>query len=191
MKTIILTEQDIKILQETGELVRREAVKERLPNSLTGIHIYEGRLRYKLYPYQGWFCLDIPYQEGEEVAGLEEWKVCMPEIVYKDFVTVHISNRIGSDYMGDYRDYCELWQPPSTMPLKFSRFKLKVIGVKVQKLGDVKAGEMIDAMGSFYKSDCGVLPMFKTYWNAQNPEHPYDPELYTFATQFKLIKIEE
>jgi len=136
------------------------------------------------YRYVGY--VNPPYQQGDIVKGLEEW------------IYGHYYDKGDIWYKADFEHKKEYagWHPANTMPPEFSRITFEITEVKVQKLGDMTREEMREDGARLPPSprfspegDRSELHQeYECVWNTLHPDHPYDPELWTFVNEFKLLE---
>lgn len=133
-----------------------------------------------------------PRQVGDKVPILEEWRV---KHYYSDTMEWIIEYRDGS-LSGEIRyrtkdedDFGKLtdWKPAHTMPEEFSRYTAEVVKVDCIQLGCRLVKERMKVMQDSERP----LYEYEEHWNDLNPDHPYDPDLWTFGFELKLIKEEK
>ena len=189
MITVIFTQDQIQALQDGRLSAWREAVEDS--------HLYEN---ISFHPFIGvWLgevkdehvehikqtgkqadIIDPPYQIGEEVAVIEE-----QEGVYNNARRFTLNtkfwikkNKIREVGYSDWHD--DFFEGKRYI----SQRKLKVTGVKVQKLGEINIEDAVAERG--IKDYQGYEYMCN--WNTNNPEHPYSPDLWTFVYEFERLE---
>jgi len=211
-KTKVFDSDQVKQALETGKLVIREPVD--IPEDLGHKHvktfILEGDTAFVSGGAYSSYEITIPYQVGDIVIGLEEWRIILTEfpmflvLEYKNGGSKRIPHESVPEWF-DLDDGVGVWQPAETMPKDFSRLPLKITGVKVQKLGKMSFEECRNEGGDrdFKKHvpNCeeptcdgfhyGEKYHYEEIWNKAYPDHPYDPDLWTFSYTFELLKEEE
>ena len=210
-KTKVFDSNQVKSILDGSISVFREPID--LPNTVEDVQLvsYADGIYMS---YEVGFLWDMDhnkhpeYQPGDLVHVLEEWHfidepgVIEAGIIFKNGGCVEISSIW--EFSDDWPDFveelwdkqCEGWQPAETMPVEFSRIKLKITGVEVQKLGDMTEEDYIEygikqPRNALEAEQWDYYPMFKNNWNKLHPDHPYSEDLHTFMYAFKLLKEEE
>ena len=100
------------------------------------------------------------------------------------------------------------FQPADTMPVEFSRYDLEVTEVDCKKLGDCSLDELLDEIdlddneafnqaehynigGSSIEGGSPEMFAYIDHWNKTHPEHPFDPDRYSFGVKFEIVKKEK
>jgi len=190
-KTKVFDSNQVKGILDGNITGFREPCSEELQHALSGPFTAR-QVSAKRPPYDE-FIAKAPFQLGDLVHVLEEWIPPHPKIN-----PGHMDGQCykATNCMPDKMD----WQPANTLPVELSRIKLKIMGVKVQKLGKLSREEMrVEGARISFQVDSEMQGgwdselqfEYSKLWNKLHPDHPYDKDRWTFAYEFKLLKKED
>lgn len=137
-------------------------------------------------------CLWVNYSNGVSVCMFDIFPLVQPGLAsgWPEHIYPFIEDKRGN--------LKREWQPAHTMPPEFSRYSVEVVKVDCKQLKDASFGEMGFVYEGMNHRDTQFNVLEETrnefqerVWDDQHPDTPYDPDLWTFGTEFKLIKEEE
>lgn len=137
--------------------------------------------------------IKCPYgMPGDRLWVREAWRQAWPKTSYSDGVVYRADARksIGMDEYSDRHR----WKPSIHMPRWASRILLEVTDVRVERVQDISAADII-AEG-IKVPDGGLLASrgmakFRKLWDrlyAKKPEYQWDKNVWVWVVEFKVVK---